>query len=240
MWGRYSRQFAETLRRDFVAGLLVFVPIGFTVLGVLWIVEQLDALVLPRVFGFLGMEASQPPLVGAVATLALILLVGSLTRSFIGRTMLGLWERLVDRIPIARSLYTVLKQFMEAMFGTGSSSAQFSRVVIIEYPRVGIHSYAFVTGRVEQSYQELPDGLLKVFVPSTPNPTTGYFLLLREADTIETGLSVEEAFKLIISAGIASGEGAGAVPLIRGRPRVAPDIRPAGAEARAEPGGKGA
>jgi uncharacterized membrane protein len=96
---------------------------------------------------------------------------------------------------------------MEAVFGTKGSTGNFRRVVLIEYPRRGIYSYAFVTGRVTSPNAGLPDGLLQVFVPSTPNPTTGYFLLVPEADTIETGLGVEEAFRLIISAGIASGEG---------------------------------
>jgi hypothetical protein len=112
----------ETLRRDFVAGLLVFVPVGFTILGVLWILRQLDNLVLPQVFRALGLEGRQPPLVGVIATLALILLFGALTRSFVGRTFIRLWERTVKRIPIARSLYTVLKQFMEAVFGTKGST----------------------------------------------------------------------------------------------------------------------
>jgi uncharacterized membrane protein len=102
------------------------------------------------------------------------------------------------------------------MFGTGSGGTQFSRVVLIEYPRKGIHSYAFATGHVSRSPRGLPEPLLKVFVPSTPNPTTGYFLLVPEEDAIDTGLSVEEAFKLIISAGIATGEGNLTIPLVRG------------------------
>lgn len=216
MLRRLWREVVETLRRDFVAGLLVFVPVGFTILGVLWLIRQLDNLVLPQIFGFLGLETRQPPFVGVVATIVVILLVGALTRSFIGRTALSFWERLVHRIPIAGSLYTVLKQFMEAMFGTGSRGPQFSRVVLIEYPRKGIHSYAFATGQVTRSPRGLPEPLLKVFVPSTPNPTTGYFLLVPEEDAIDTGLSVEEAFKLIISAGIATGEGDAAIPLVRG------------------------
>jgi uncharacterized membrane protein len=119
-------------------------------------------------------------------------------------------------IPIARSLYTVLKQFMEAVFGSGGGGTYFNRVVLIEYPRKGIHSYAFVTGQVARSPDGLPERLLKVFVPSTPNPTTGYFLLVPEQDAIDTGLGVEEAFKLIISAGIATGEGNLTIPLVRG------------------------
>ncbi len=207
MLRRMWRRIVETLRRDFVAGLLVFVPIGFTILGVFWIINQLDNLVLPKVFAALGMESRQPPFVGAAVTLCVILLVGSLTRSFVGRSFLRLWESLVDRIPIARSLYTVLKQFMGAVLDSSASQRNFRRVVLIEYPRRGIYCYAFVTGHVEGSGEGAREGLLKIFVPSTPNPTTGYFLLVPESEVEDTGLSVEEAFKLIISAGIAQTDG---------------------------------
>lgn len=203
------RRIVETLRAGFVAGLLVIVPIGFTLLAVAWIIDRLDNLVLPQVFRFLGMEAQQPPFVGLIVTLCVIFLGGVLTRSFVGRWALRIWEHAIDRVPIARSLYAVLKQFMEAVF-TEKRLDGFKRVVLIQYPRPGIWSYAFVTGRVSQTIPGIPcvpGDLVKVFVPSTPNPTTGYFLILPAADTLDTGLSVEEAFKLIISAGIATGTG---------------------------------
>ncbi len=220
MWGRFWRRVVDALRRDFVAGLLVFVPVGFTVLGVLWIIERLDRLVLPQIFRALRLDVAQPRFLGAVVTLAVILLAGALTRSFIGRGVLGLWETLVDRIPIARSLYAVLKQFMEAIVGD-STNQSFDRVVLIEYPRPGIYTYAFVTGTIRKTGEGLPDNLLKVFVSSTPNPTTGYFLLIPEEQTMETGLSVEEAFKLIISAGIADSSTDGGTGL-----RVGPSAGP--------------
>ncbi len=211
MFRGFWRRLVERLRRDFVAGLLVTVPVGFTILGIYWIVQQLDNLILPKVFAFVGLEPHlRPPFVGALFTVALILAGGALTRSFIGRSVLRLWERVVDRIPVARSLYAVLKQFMQAIFGAGDPS--FSSVVLIEYPRRGIWSYAFLTGQLDSGQvpgaanAELPERLVKVFIPSTPNPTTGYFLLLPEEDVQLTDLSVEEAFKLIISAGIATGE----------------------------------
>ena len=196
IWGRLL----ETLRRDFVAGLLVIVPVGFTILGVLWGIEQLDKLVLPRAFSFLGFEARQPPLVGVIVTMGLILLSGALARSFLGRWFIHYWERSVDRIPVARSIYAVLKQFMEAIFDGGSRG--FNRVVLVEYPRRGMWCYAFTTGLVGRRIPDLPESLIKIFIPSTPNPTTGYFLILPADEVVETGLSVEEAFKLIISAGI--------------------------------------
>ena len=197
------RRIAETLRRDFVAGLLVIIPVGFTILAVIWGFEQLDSLILPRIFAFFGLETSQPPFVGVVATLGLILLAGALTRSFLGRGFIRLWEQMIDRVPIARSVYSVLKQFMEAVFGTTAREG-FRRVVLVEYPRPGLWCYAFTTGRVDQSIPGLPDQLTKIFIPSTPNPTTGYFLLVPDSDLVDTGLSVDEAFGVIISAGIAS------------------------------------
>lgn len=201
---RFWRRFIETIRRDFIAGLLVIIPVGFTLLAVLWIVEQLDQLVLPRAFRAIGMEGPQPPLVGVAVTLVAILLAGSLTRSFVGRGALRFWERTVRQIPVAGSLYSVLKQFMETVFSAQKGADGFRRVVLIEYPRQGIYSYAFVTGRVPGDGAADSRSLLKVFVPSTPNPTTGYFLLVPEEDATETGFTVEEAFRLIISAGIAS------------------------------------
>ncbi len=209
MWRRFWRRVVNALRRDFLAGLLVFVPVGFTLLGVLWLVDQLDKLVLPNIFRALGLEIEQPRFLGAAVTLVAILLAGALTRSFVGRGALGVWESIVERIPVARSLYAVLKQFMAAIVGDGTATSSFDRVVLIEYPRKGIYTYAFVTGQSIGLAPGLPDKLLKVFVSSTPNPTTGYFLLVPVDQAVETGLSVEEAFKLIISAGIADSSSQG-------------------------------
>ncbi len=205
MWKGLWLRVGATLRRDFLAGLVVFIPVGFTILGIFWIVDWLEQLVLPKVFDFVGFEG-QIPFLGVITTLAAILLAGVLTRSFIGRAVLRFWERLVDRIPVARSLYSILKQSTEAFIGSGPGKRDDQRVVLIQYPRPGIFTYAFVTGRVERPIAGLPDGMIKVFVPSTPNPTTGYFLLLPDSDAVDTGLTVEQAFKLIISAGIASGD----------------------------------
>lgn len=203
MWSGFWARVVATLRRDFIAGLLVFIPVGFTAVGVLWILEQLDNLVLPRVFAFFDMDPGRWPYLGVFATLGMILLAGALTRSFVGRGALRIWERLVERIPIARSLYAILKQSTQALLTGGGRGQSFRSVVLIEYPRSGLWTYAFVTGQVSHSPQGLPDDLLRIFVPSTPNPTTGYLLLVPAAHAIATDLSVEDAFKLIVSAGIA-------------------------------------
>ena len=147
MWKRLRSRLVTILRRNFVAGLLVFVPVGFTLFGVMWILDQLDHLVLPRIFRALGLETGPPRFAGVLVTIGAILFVGLLTRSFLGRWALSAWERVIDRVPIARSLYSVLKQFMQAVVGEGAYGESFQRVIIIEYPRRGLYSYAFVTGR---------------------------------------------------------------------------------------------
>jgi uncharacterized membrane protein len=198
------RQIADTLRRDFVAGLLAFVPIVTTIIGVLWVLSQLDNLVLPKVYRFFGMEAQQPRFVGIVVTLGVIILAGAATRSLLGRSLLRVWENLIARVPVARSLYLVLKQFMEAVFSQEGHPG-LRRVVLVEYPRRGLWSYGFVTGRMDGgSESESETELLKIFIPKTPNPTTGYYVLVPREDVRESRISVEEALRAIISAGIAT------------------------------------
>jgi uncharacterized membrane protein len=199
LWGTVG----ETIRRDFVAGLLVLVPIVATVAATLWIIERVDNLVLPRIFGFFGMHERQPPFLGVLTTFLVILLAGALTRSFIGRGALVIWERAIERVPVARSFYAMLKQFMHAIFKEGDYGS-FKRVVLVEYPRRGAWSYAFVIGYVQVDMPGIPAGTVKVFIPKTPNPTTGYYVLISPDEVRESGLSVEEAFRIIVSAGIAA------------------------------------
>jgi uncharacterized membrane protein len=199
VWGTIG----ETVRRDFVAGLLVLVPIVATVVTTLWIVERIDNLVLPKVFGAIGMAGEQPPFLGIVATFLIIVLAGALTRSFVGRGALVIWERAIERVPVARSFYTMLKQFMHAIFQEGDYGS-FKRVVLVEYPRRGAWSYAFVIGYSQVDMPGIPAGTVKVFIPKTPNPTTGYYVLISPDEVRDSGLSVEEAFRIIVSAGIAA------------------------------------
>jgi uncharacterized membrane protein len=199
------REISDTLRRNFVAGLLAFVPTVATIVGVLWVLAQLDGLILPKFYRFFGMEAEQPRFVGILVTLGVIFLVGALARSLVGRTLLGMWESLIDRIPVARSLYLVLKQFMEAIF-TQSGHPGFKRVVLVEFPRRGLWTYGFITGRMGLESTAGEPELLKVFIPKAPNPTTGFYVLVPRDDVRDSRLSVDEAFRAIISAGIASNQ----------------------------------
>jgi len=173
----------ETLRRYFVAGLLAFAPLGVTLWAIFWLVQRLDNLVLPRVLDLL-----LPGLFGLRLVHAL--------------------EGLLGRVPVARSIYNAVKQLLEAIFSS-STKQSFRRVVLIEYPRKGLYAIAFTTGPARGIVQSAtPDVMINCFVPTTPNPTSGFYLLVPEAEIIEVSLTVEEAFKLVMSAGLVSPESA--------------------------------
>ena len=127
-------------------------------------------------------------------------------RHFFGHELVRLWERLLSRVPVARSIYAGVKQLLEAIFTTEQSS-RFNSVVMIEYPRRGVYALAFVTGTARGLIQEATEQtMINCFLPTTPNPTSGFYLLVPEEDVIEVDLSVEEAFKVIMSAGLVTPE----------------------------------
>ena len=196
------------IRRYFSAGLLAFAPIGITRWAIVWIIQKLDNLLLPQVIAALGPQldepADLPPLVGAIFTFGVILLAGVVVRHLFGNELLRVGERLLNRVPIARSIYYGVKQLFEAIFSSSTSPQSFSRVVLVEYPRRGIWGIAFVTGAVRGPVARAFDGesMLNCFIPTTPNPTSGFYLLVPESDTRELDLSVEDGFKVIMSAGL--------------------------------------
>jgi uncharacterized membrane protein len=197
----------EALQRYFMAGLLVFAPIGVTIWAMAWIVQWLDNLLLPHALRLLlpGLEEPLrvPLLVGAVFTLFVILLLGVVVRHLFGMRVVGLWERLLARVPVARSIYAGVKQLLEAIFVSSARSSAFRRVVLIEYPRRGVYAIAFTTGPAQGVLQTVkPERMINCFVPTTPNPTSGFYLVVPEPDLIEVAISVEEAFKLVMSAGL--------------------------------------
>ncbi len=197
----------KTLGGYFVAGLLVITPISVTAWVVAWVVERLDNAILPHLLRVIGLDAApRIPFVGAVFTILVILLLGVIARHFFGLELLRIGERLVARVPVARSIYGGVKQLLETIFLT-SGSQKFRRVVLIEYPRKGIYSLAFTTGPAQGIVQdETPELVISCFVPTTPNPTSGFFLLVPEREMRTLDLSVEDAFKLIMSAGLVTPE----------------------------------
>ncbi|MBU1701998.1 MAG: DUF502 domain-containing protein [Candidatus Eisenbacteria bacterium] len=191
--------FGKTLRRHFITGILVLTPTAVT----FWALYKLFIILDSLLGDFLRGEYIRPegiPGMGFVALILLILLVGLLTNNFLGRRLLALWERMIGAIPLINRVYLAVKQISEAILA--NRETQFRRVVLVEYPRRGIHSLAFVVrppaGVVGRT---LGKGQVALFLPTTPNPTSGFFLIVPETDVIPLDLTVEEGLKLVISAG---------------------------------------
>jgi uncharacterized membrane protein len=206
------RVIAEATRRYFVAGMLAFAPIAITVWVIIWIIRRLDALLLPPLLKVVlpSVEAppSIPPFVGVLFLFLVILLSGVIVRHLFGHEIVRLWERLLSRVPVARGLYGGVKQLFQAIASSSNSTASFNRVVMVEYPRKGIYALAFTTGGTRGPIlATLPhDRMVNCFLPTTPNPTSGYYLVIPEDELYEVAMSVEEAFKVIMSAGLVSPE----------------------------------
>ena len=194
----------EALRSYFVAGVLAFAPLGITIWAIAWIIERLDNLLLPTVLKLAVPGLEEPPdlpLVGAIFTLLVILLLGVLARHLFGGELQRAWERLLSRVPVARNIYAGVKQLFEAIFQR--NVARFNRVVLIEYPRRGVWAIAFTTGATRGRLQQMTEKhMINCFLPTTPNPTSGFYLLVPEEDLRDVDLTVEEAFKLVMSAGL--------------------------------------
>lgn len=213
----------EALWRYFVAGILLFAPIGITIWAVAWIIRTLDDLLLPYILRLLLPGIEDPPrlfLVGALFTLFVIILFGVVARHLFGAELVRVWERLLARVPIARNIYGGVKQLFEAMMRT-ERGKRFNRVVLVEYPRKGVFALAFTTGPAPGAVQAaLPRDMVNCFVPTTPNPTSGFYLLMPEAEIHPVDLTVEEAFKIVMSAGLVTPE-----TIAEGkRPERAPEV----------------
>src|SRR5919106_2925308 len=192
------------LRAYFLAGVIVTAPIGITVLLIWQFITFLDSQVgslLPdRYNPELYLPFSVPGL-GLLITIAFLTLVGFLAAGLAGRTLVRIGDRLLSRMPVVRSVYGTLKQIFETVLA--QSSRSFREVVLVEYPRRGIGAIAFVTG---SSHDENPssaqDELVNVFLPTTPNPTSGFLLFVPRKDLVHLDMTVEEGIKLVISGGI--------------------------------------
>ena len=199
----------EALRRYFVAGILLFAPIGITIWATAWIIRTLDDLLLPYALRMLFPGIEDPPrlfLVGAVFTLLVIILLGVVARHLFGAELVRIWEGLLARVPIARNIYGGVKQLVEAMM-RADRGERFNRVVLVEYPRKGVFALAFTTGPARGAVQAaLQQNMVNCFVPTTPNPTSGFYLLIPEEEVRPVDLTVEEAFKIVMSAGLVTPE----------------------------------
>ena len=203
-----SARLQNDLKNDLIAGLLVVIPLATTI----WLSTIVSKFVLafvtsiPKQFNpFINLNPLLQDLInlalGLTVPLMGILLIGLMARNIVGRWLLEFGEGTLQRIPLAGSVYKTLKQLLETFLR--DKSRRFRRVVLVEYPREGLYSVGFVTGQVGPSLQsDLGQNLLSVFIPTAPNPTTGWYTLVPETSVKELDISVEDAFRTIISAGI--------------------------------------
>ena len=191
-------------RRYFLAGILVTSPILITVYVTWLIITFIDSQVagmLPESLDFTKKLPHQIPGLGLIISIVVITFIGAITPGFIGRTLLKVGERILDNTPVVRSIYGAIKQIMETVMSTNSES--FRDVVLVEYPRKGIWVIGFVTGETKGEVQTLNEEILiNVFIPTTPNPTSGFLLFVPKKDLIYMRMKVEDAVKMVISGGI--------------------------------------
>ena len=196
---------AARLRNYFLAGILVTAPISITVYftwSVVTWVDDLVARILPAQYNPSSYLPFSLPGLGILMLLVTLTVIGFLTANFLGRSMIRLGERLLARTPVIRSVYSSLKQIFETVLK--EKSGAFREVVLVEFPRSGAWTLALVSGRTEGELREkLPEDMLTVYIPTSPNPTSGYLLFLPRADTIHVDMTVEECLRMVISGGLA-------------------------------------
>jgi uncharacterized membrane protein len=208
------RHIYSFFKQNILTGILVTVPFGLTLLILFklgtWIIELVSA--LPAwLFGSplegmpKGLFDIVTFLIGLIGTVLVVLLVGAVARNIMGRKLVGFGERLISKIPLARTVYIATKQVIETLF-LGTGIKKLKRVALFEYPRKGVYSIGFITGTLEDGVNQNMSGkkLVSVFVPTTPNPTSGYYIMLPEEEITELPISIEDAFRIIMSAGLAT------------------------------------
>ncbi len=197
----------KNLRKYIVAGLLVWLPLAVTYLLLNAAVNVMDGLldrmlrVLPPAYRPEELFGIDIPGLGVVFTFLLLLITGVLAANFVGRAFVGGWESLLDRIPFVRSIYSAAKNFAEIVFSDSSNA--FKNVLLVEYPRKGIYSLAFQTSTDLGEVQgRTGEEVVGCFVPTTPNPTSGFIIIVPKQDVHVLDMEVDEALKMIISLGV--------------------------------------
>lgn len=202
----------QDLKNDLIAGLLVVIPLATTIwLSVSiakWAID-LFTRIPKQINPFDGLNPFVTNTlnfaVGVAVPLLSILIIGLMARNIVGRWLLDFGEQFLQAIPLAGSVYKTLKQILETLLG--DSKTKFRRVVMVEYPRKGVWTIGFVTGKVSSQLQShLSEETISVFIPTTPNPTSGWYAIVPQQDAIDIDISIEDAFKVLISGGIVSPE----------------------------------
>jgi uncharacterized membrane protein len=191
------------MRKYFITGLLILVPLAITLWVLHSVISTMDQslLLLPiqwrpeQLFGFKVLG------IGTILTLLIVFVTGLLAQNFIGNYVVEAWEALLKRIPIVNSIYSSVKQVSDTLFS--SSGNAFSKALLVQYPREGSWTIAFLTGVPGGAVaSHLKGEYISIYVPTTPNPTSGFFLMVPKADTIELDMSVDAALKYVVSMGV--------------------------------------
>jgi uncharacterized membrane protein len=202
--GGFHLTLGAKLRTYFLAGILITAPVGLTIYLAWLVISFVDERVFSIIPTRYNPETYLPfsvPGIGLILAVIALTLIGAVTAGFLGRLFRRLSEAVLNRLPIIRSLYTAIKQIVETVFA--NQSAAFREVVLVEYPRQGAWSVGFITGTIQgEIKRHLQRPMVNVFVPTTPNPTSGFLLFVPEEDVIRLTMSVEEGIKLVISGGI--------------------------------------
>jgi uncharacterized membrane protein len=198
------RYFLSNLRKYFISGLLIWVPILVTILVIKFLADLLDSIfmVLPKSYQPDALVGIHLPGFGVLVILILIIVTGAVAANFLGSRLVLIWDNLIGRIPVIRSLYMGVKQVMETLFTPGGQS--FRKVLLVEYPRKDMWTLAFQTGDATPEVQTLVNGepMVSLFVPTTPNPTSGFLIMVPKKDVIELSMTVDQALKFVISLGV--------------------------------------
>ncbi len=192
----------KRLRNYFISGLLFWIPLGLSVVVIKFFLELVNNIVptqyLPEVLFDLG---NAIPGSGIVWVILIMLITGALVNNFIGRKLIQLWEKLLNKIPGFRGIYSALKQLSDTVLSPSGES--FKKALLVEYPRKGMWTIAFQTGNYGgEVAKKIGQEMINIYVPTTPNPTSGFFIMLAKEDVIELDMNVDDAFKLIISTGV--------------------------------------
>jgi len=202
------------MKKYFITGLLLWIPLVITFMVLAWIVGTLDRILLlvPEVWQPRNLLGFNIPGIGVAVTLLIVFVTGLIGANVLGQRLVRIWEGILARIPVVKSIYYSVKQVSDTLFS--SSSHAFRKALLVQYPRQGVWTIAFLTGKPGgDAAKHLPGDFVSIYVPTTPNPTSGFFLMLPRADVIELEMSVDEALKYIISMGVvAPGKRPGATP----------------------------
>ena len=193
----------SALRKWLLAGLLVLVPLGITAWVLQWVILTLDQtlLILPETWRPAALIGKKIPGFGVLLSLSIVLLIGAIASNFLGKKVLSLWDLLLCRIPIVRSIYSSVKQVSDTLFAENGNA--FRKALLIQWPKEGVWTIGFQTGAPGGDVvNHLIGDYVSVYVPTTPNPTGGYFVMLKREHCIELKMSVDEALTYVISMGV--------------------------------------